>query len=93
MECVYLSKRENWDKQFNGQTWRAQWRNGGKRQKRIYNYTVDRKADSHWMKVGEMKMGRYRHGVGVPGPVEIRYISVCCWRICAELSRWRRRQL
>ena len=59
---------------------------GGKPQKHIYNYTVDRKADSHWMKVGEMKMGRHRHGV-VPGPVEIWYISVCCWRICAEPSR------
>ena len=25
VECVHLSKRENWDEQFNGQTWRAQW--------------------------------------------------------------------
>ena len=32
----------------------------------IYKF-VDGEAD--WMKVGEMKMGRYRHGV-VPGPVE-----------------------
>ena len=34
---------------------------------------VDGKAD--WMKVGEMKMGRYRHGV-VPGPVESCGISL-----------------
>ena len=58
-------------------------------QKGIYKF-VDGEADR--MKVGEIKMGRYRHGV-VPGPVEIWYIIVCCWRICAELSRWRRRQL
>ena len=41
---------------------------GGEPQKGIYMF-VDGKADSHWMKVGEMKMGRYRHGVA-PGPVE-----------------------
>ena len=35
-------------------------------QKGIYMF-VDGEAD--WMKLGEMKMGRYRHGV-VPGPVE-----------------------
>ena len=39
---------------------------GEEPQKDIYKF-VD--AGSHWMKVGEMKMGRYRHGV-VPGPVE-----------------------
>ena len=41
---------------------------GEEPQKSIYKF-VDGDADSHWMKVGEMKMGRYRHGV-VPGPVE-----------------------
>ena len=41
---------------------------GEEPQKGIYMF-VDGDADSHWMKVGEMKMGRYRHGV-VPGPVE-----------------------
>ena len=41
---------------------------GEEPQEGIYMF-VDRKADSHWMKVGEMNMGRYRHGV-VPGPVE-----------------------
>ena len=39
---------------------------GEEPQKGIYKF-VDGEAD--WMKVGEMKMGRYRHGV-VPGPVE-----------------------
>ena len=39
---------------------------GEEPQKDIYKF-VDGEAD--WMKVGEMKMGRYRHGV-VPGPVE-----------------------
>ena len=38
----------------------------------IYKF-VDGEAD--WMKVGEMKMGRYRHGV-VPGPVESCGISL-----------------
>ena len=41
---------------------------GGEPQKGIYMF-VDGDADSHWMKVGELNMGRYRHGV-VPGPVE-----------------------
>ena len=41
---------------------------GEEPQKGIYKF-VDRDADSHWVKVGEMKMGRYRHGV-VPSPVE-----------------------
>ena len=40
--------------------------------KGIYMF-VDGEAD--WMKVGEMKMGRYRHGV-VPGPVESCGISL-----------------
>ena len=41
-------------------------------QKGIYKF-VDGEAD--WMKVGEMKMGRYRHGV-VPGPVESSGITL-----------------
>ena len=41
---------------------------GEEPQKSIYKF-VDGDADSHWMKVGEMMMGRYRHGL-VPGPVE-----------------------
>ena len=45
---------------------------GEEPQKDIYKF-VD--AGSHWMKVGEMKMGRYRHGV-VPGPVESCGISL-----------------
>ena len=47
---------------------------GGEPQKGIYMF-VDGKADSHWMKVGELNMGRYRHGV-VPGPVESRGITL-----------------
>ena len=47
---------------------------GEKPQKGIYMF-VDGDADSHWMKVGEMKKGRYRHGV-VPGPVESRGITL-----------------
>ena len=39
-----------------------------KPQKGIYKF-VDGIADNQWTKVGEMKMGRYCHGV-VPGPVE-----------------------
>ena len=108
---VHPSKRENGDRQFNRQAWRAQWSDvknavkqpskktksvwmpivappvlrptvvvykgfllsiggveGGKPQKEIYMF-VDGRADRQWMKVGEMKMGRYRHGVA-PGPVE-----------------------
>ena len=47
---------------------------GEKPQKGMYMF-VDRNADSYWVKVGEMKMGRYRHGV-VPGPVESRGITL-----------------
>ena len=45
---------------------------GEEPQKGIYKF-VDGEAD--WMKVGEMKMGRYSHGV-VPGPVESSGITL-----------------
>ena len=40
----------------------------GKPQNEIHMF-VDEKVSNRWIKLGEMKVGRYRHGV-VPGPVQ-----------------------
>ena len=40
---------------------------GGEPQKEIHMFVDE--VDNHWIKLGEMKVGRYRHGV-VPGPVQ-----------------------
>ena len=43
-------------------------------QKEVYRF-VDGKDDNHWIKVGNMKVGRYRHGV-VPGVVEGPHVAL-----------------
>ena len=43
-------------------------------QKEVYRF-VDGKNDNHWIKVGNMKVGRYRHGV-VAGVVESPHVAL-----------------